>query len=568
MNKIRASKYYASLTAISLYCTISSLTAQDLATIREQDPFRVRGTLGTNLTSSTNNGFPGTQPAFLYTIYGNPTLSVYGIQVPFSFSFSRGELGYTLPFNRFGMSPRYKWVTLHAGHRNMRFNQFTLAGRTFFGAGLELNPGKLRFAAMYGRLQDARPYTPDLLEGFRFIRPTFSRKAYAVKLGYGTQSSYVDLSVFKGWDDAASIPAVPDSLQIFPEENLALGLSIRKTFFNKLTLEVEGAASGYTQDQRKEELLEEDEVPILQFFFNPKYSSRIGTALTGGIHYREKTFSAGINYRRIDPYYQTMGAFYNLNDLENYTLNTSFTVMRNAVTVSGSIGVEHNDLLGLRASRTDRWIGSLTLNYRSTGGFGCYAGYQNYSTSTGQFDPNFFNDTLRIQHQMHTISLSPSYTWGDGATRQYHITMNSSYQVIDDQSPLTAEFGNMRMLTAAANLQIAMPASGWSLGGGTQYHHVESVISGQTRIGLTVNAQKRFRDQGIHISSAFSVFQSIHSELHSGTFVSGRIGTGIRIARTHSFNAGVMWLSRPAPANRPPGQTDDFRLTAGYQFTF
>jgi len=39
------------------------------------------------------------------------------------------------------MSPYYKWITIHVGYRNINYSQFTLAGHTILGAGIELHPG-------------------------------------------------------------------------------------------------------------------------------------------------------------------------------------------------------------------------------------------------------------------------------------------------------------------------------------------------------------------------------------------------------------------------------------------
>jgi len=541
---------------------------QEISSFKDADPFSIRGSMGANMTAGTNNALGGGQPPVLYTIYGNPVVSIYGIQIPLSFSFSRGQLAYTLPFNRFGASPKYKWLTLHAGHRNMRFNQFTLAGRTFLGAGLEMNPGKFRFAAMYGRLQDALPFTPDLLEGFRFIAPTFSRKAFAGKIGVGSERNYIDLSIFKGWDDPTSIPSIPDEFLIFPEENLALGLNFKKTLFRKIYLQAEGAASAYTQDLRKENVWEADQVPILQGLFAPKYSSRVNTAVAGGIFYTSNKFTSSLEYRRIDPNYQTMGAFYNLNDLENYTFNTSLTTFRNSTVFSASIGRERNDIASFRTSQMERWIGSLNIQYTSPKGAGIYIGYQNYSMSSGQFDPNFFNDTLRIVHQMHTIFANPNISWGDGATVHYNALLNLSYQLIDDQSPLTSEFGDMQMFTSSANFQWMRLLSGWTYSTGMQYHQIISVLSGQSRVGLTGMVAKRIKDKGINLSATMAVFQAISEVVRSGTYMSSRVNARFRITDKHSFNTGIMWISRPATIMGNIGQFNDFRVNAGYQFSF
>src|SRR5690606_30555610 len=98
------------------------------------------------------SGIASRRQPFSWYITGAPVVSIYGISFPFSMTVSEQERRYAQPFNRYGVSPRYKWLTLHAGYRNVRFSDFTLAGVNMLGGGVEINPGIFRFGAMAGRI--------------------------------------------------------------------------------------------------------------------------------------------------------------------------------------------------------------------------------------------------------------------------------------------------------------------------------------------------------------------------------------------------------------------------------
>jgi len=49
---------------------------------------------------------------FTWMLTGSPTLSVYGITLPFSFTISEQQRNFRQPFNKFGVSPYYKWAKL------------------------------------------------------------------------------------------------------------------------------------------------------------------------------------------------------------------------------------------------------------------------------------------------------------------------------------------------------------------------------------------------------------------------------------------------------------------------
>jgi hypothetical protein len=87
------------------------------------------------------------------------------------------------------------------GYRNIQFSPVTFDGQSFRGAGLELNPGKLRFAGFYGKLN--RKVNEDTTSG-QFMVPRFSRIGYGAKIGVGTSANYFDLIYFHAKDDSSS----------------------------------------------------------------------------------------------------------------------------------------------------------------------------------------------------------------------------------------------------------------------------------------------------------------------------------------------------------------------------
>lgn len=126
-------------------CAAFLARSQDLGQITKQKPVVFNGTIGLGLGTYNVKGIPARQRDFSYIFNGAPTLTIYGVTLPFSVVVSDQERSYTQPFNQYGISPTYKWATFHAGWQSLEFSPFTLAGHNFLGGGVELNPGKLRF---------------------------------------------------------------------------------------------------------------------------------------------------------------------------------------------------------------------------------------------------------------------------------------------------------------------------------------------------------------------------------------------------------------------------------------
>ncbi|HLL95708.1 MAG TPA: hypothetical protein VK404_12060 [Spirosoma sp.] len=168
------SKLYCYLFYLAGWIAITSLPtyAQDLSTLGKQKPVTLNGGLSVRTIFYSAKGIEARRQPFSYVVTGAPVLSLYGWSVPVSFVFSEQERSFRQPFNQFGMSPTYKWVTLHAGYRNLSFSPYTLAGHTILGGGVELTPGIFRFGFVYGRLNRATAVdtTSGLLEPFNYTR--------------------------------------------------------------------------------------------------------------------------------------------------------------------------------------------------------------------------------------------------------------------------------------------------------------------------------------------------------------------------------------------------------------
>ena len=301
------------------------------------------------------------QNPFRYVLSGNPVLSIYGFDLPLSFTFANADFSVSGPgnFQRIGMSPYYKWIKIHAGYRNISFSPYTLNNHNFLGGGVELNPGKWRIGFMYGRFASANAEDTTASQA---LPPSYKRTGYSFKIGYGTPDNYVDISVLDAKDDPASIPD-PVKSNITPAKNMAIGISTRQTIADRFIFELHLGASGYTEDITVAEVeASERDIPgFVSNIYQPYASTRLNYAGHTSLTYRQQAFSLKAEYMRIDPEYETMGSYYFNNDLERYTIAPAFSLWRGKVNVSGSFGLQRDNLLDNKAATTKRTIGSANL---------------------------------------------------------------------------------------------------------------------------------------------------------------------------------------------------------------
>ncbi|HRN71966.1 MAG TPA: hypothetical protein PLM81_02480 [Ginsengibacter sp.] len=127
-------KIFSIITVLAL--NIYGLQAQDLANLKDQKPFHLSGSIGAGTDYYSSNEPYMTRDPFSWNLNGNLTASIYGFSIPLSFVVNQYSTSYTTPFTQFGMSPTYKWLTVHLGYRSMSLNPFVFDGQSFVGGGI------------------------------------------------------------------------------------------------------------------------------------------------------------------------------------------------------------------------------------------------------------------------------------------------------------------------------------------------------------------------------------------------------------------------------------------------
>ncbi|SDH46254.1 hypothetical protein SAMN04487996_13831 [Dyadobacter soli] len=360
-----------------------------------------------------------------------------GVSLPFSAVVGNQGSSFRQPFNQFGVSPTYKWATAHAGYRNVSFSPFTLAGHTFLGGGVELNPGMLRVGAVYGRFNKATSSTiadPNLI-------PSFKRTGYALKVGYGKPNNYVDLVMLRAHDDTMSISSVQASPEnrITPAENLVVGITSRLLLIKHIAVEVDAAASSYTRDMFATEVQAEGKNPFVRIFgkmITPRLSTQVTQATQAAVGYQDKWGSVKFQYKRIDPNFQTMGAYYFQSDIESYTVGTTLNLLKGKARISGSYGRQFDNLANNKNAGTGRSIGSLMASFNPDPVFGLDISLSNYGLSQ-RAGIRPLIDTLRIAQNNLSATLNTRYSIFN-EDLSHIFTLTATHQQLSDLNNATA----------------------------------------------------------------------------------------------------------------------------------
>lgn len=408
---------------------------QDLTAIGSSKPVSVRGSFSSTNIFYHSFGVGARRDPFSYFLSGSLNIFLYGWDIPFSVNYSNQQANFYQPFNQYGLSPTYKWMTAHLGWRSMNFSSYTLAGHTFLGAGVEMNPSIWRIAAMYGRLNKAVEY--DTIN--EHILPVYERYGTGFKIGIGSTTDFVDLVVFKAQDDPSSIASPPAKLSVLPGENLVLGVNVAKRIIKRVALSGEWASSAYTRNSHAD-------IDTLHYIgiyscvgglFTPRASSTYYQAFKSTITYTGNQYSINSSYEYVEPGYQTMGAYFFNNDIENVTIGAN-TQLFQKLSVGGNVGIQRNNLNNNQINEQKRLISSFNLNYSPSELWNLSGSYSNFTTNSRRAARlnEIINSTDTLQLEFVQITDNANFSAGYSGKQgenTYALHLNMSYQIANER---------------------------------------------------------------------------------------------------------------------------------------
>ena len=342
-------------TIIALTMSLPSL-AQDIAMLSKADPVVWNGGLTWSNIFTWPKDSAKQEPTCSYYISGNITTTILGVvNVPISFAYTNNKLSSTItyPFNRFSLTPSYKWARLHIGYSQMTFSSYTMAGHDFLGGGLELTPDEMpwHFSAFFGRLNKAAPCDSINTE------PVYKRMGGGFMCGYKGErwSLSANLSICK--DDASSLTFAKgiDTTYVAPQGNLVGSISAVLRPLEKTTIDGEFAMSIINANCKT------DSLGHTSNFFSENTDISRHTAGKVSVSQAFGAGTIGATYERVSPSYKSFVSYYNTNNFENITADFSLDILQK-VSLSANVGWQRDNLNNQEVNTNSQLIYSVSAS--------------------------------------------------------------------------------------------------------------------------------------------------------------------------------------------------------------
>ena len=544
----------------------NAASAQDVSQIGKGKPLTVSGSIGVEgaLNGSSGTGSP-VPPLNDYGLNANLTFNIYGWSVPFSATFYNRNLSYSQPFQRYGLSPTYKWITLHAGWRSVAFSPLVFNGVNFLGGGLELNPGKFRFGVVYGEFNKALPEdtSRNRLSAFgTYAYPTYRRTGYAVKLGFGSQKSFVDLVFFQARDDSTSIPRPVIDRFRKPQQNTAGSIIYQQAIGKYLTFRLNTAVSLYTYDIGSDTLPAGFSSDVAGFnSIQPlRLSTQLGYAGDVSLAYKSRRLDLRGTYRQLSPFYQCMGIYSRLQDVREIRLDGAYRSKNNKAFVNAAFGTDANNIAQTKIATMRRYNVLLNGNYEFTEKFGGNLGYNFYTQSqVKQFSG--LPDTLLSANAMHNLTAGAHYTTTN-ARAINNVLLAGSFQT-GTASGLNMAANDYQSYFLSLNDNYTLLQSKLSLNGGLNFFGNSGYGATSYSVGANAGATKPFLKDQLSVGGNVGYFQNF-SNYGNGNSATASVQLGYRPGKHHSVSLGGNYtFNHTAYADYAV-----YRVQSSYLYTF
>jgi hypothetical protein len=559
------------LVLLCIFLCSGTLYAQDLEkikdikSIKKQKPIVFGGGFGLGFSYYNSNSPIKRTAPYNWYVSGSPSVRIYGLNIPFSFTYSETGRSLTHPFvyNFTGASPYYKWATTHIGFRSMNFSEYTMSGVVFNGVGVELKPGKLRFAAFYGVFNPA--VESDSSNGdFGVILPAYKRIGYGAKLGVGTDNNYFDLIYFRGKDDAASLKKVPAFENIKPVDNVTIGPRFRFTFFKHWFVESDLAISVFTRNILNDTLKETEDLRTIYQFVRVNtstYGSFAGHA-TSGLRYTKWGISARV--RQISSDFQSLGINLLQDDIREYTINPNFTLFKSKFNIGGSYGIYTDNASGKRTNTTIRNILNTNININPNNKLNLGLAYSNFGTSrtNGLLQ---LNDSITFSIINESYNVNISYNFGT-VKKPIVFSLFGLYQLANDRNIFTRKYNNSEVLNLGLNSQYKFDKSKIQISWGFAYAaFMVGEQDFQTR-NAQVGFRKNLNKEKLNLGINFNYIKRYQDGMQHGDIMSSNISIQARLGKRHSIQTQFR-LMRNSTGIISNSAFNDQRLSLSYGFS-
>jgi len=542
-----------------------NVDGQNLENIKEKitktEPVKFTGNIGFNTNLSSISGTENRTSPWAYGLTSRMRLSLYGINIPFYFSFRNHSFHYGSSLPKFRFRPSYKWAEMQIGDVFTKFNEYTLFQRNIRGVSLRLTPKKFRFEVLSGRMKDYRSYQDTLLLG-TVADDTYSRRVMGASVGIGTRINHFDIYALKAFDNQDSIYYLERNLP--QQDNVIGGASLRLKLLKRLFFESNIGLSVLTYDQNA--LGEENEIGRNGLTNNVLIANGSTSAKYAGdvkVSYSSRFIGLHGKVRYLQSGYQPLTVPYIQTDLIDYTIGFNKGFFKNRITTAFSLGIRKDNLSNIESITTNRRIYNILTNIRFSKNWNANVVWNNFSQDLRTEVVNINNlFTYAVTNSNQIVNLSYKSSQKESSFSSTVSVGKNNFSTISDGAEMQSEYGAL-FLRYNGKYDLKNKKLGFLLG--ANFHDYKNIDVSNVNYGLTVGVTKRLLEDRLSIQAKSNYNLLLQDDFKEGSNLIFNVSGAYKLSEKASLQINLYRVTRNSEvfANFSEYRT---RLAARYKF--
>jgi hypothetical protein len=276
------------------------------------------------------------------------------------------------------------------------------------------------------------------------------------------------------------------------------------------------------------------------------------------------TFSIQGQYKLISADYQSMGAYFFNTDMEEYSGAASISALQGKVQLSGTYGIQKDNVSKLKEYTTTRNIGSANLNIQFSRTLGLSVNYSNYGTS--QNIPNQIIDTVKISQLNQSLMIAPRWFKTSG-TVSHAVNGVLSYQNANDLNTISKVRTDFNNLFGSLTYSYGMPTRKMTFTPGLLFIRNLLPIYNTSSMGLSFSAQRGSKKNNFNTSLSLNYTQNAQEQVNTGSTFNARLNTTYRLTKKQQFNLSLSTIVNSDNKNERRNFSELY-MNAGYGISF
>jgi hypothetical protein len=269
--------------------------------------------------------------------------------VPVGLILSTDQVAVRQSINQIGISPTWRWATVHIGHFSPQYSPYSFADATLLGGGAEVKTDLFRAGLITGKARDAIEPLPG-----QTVVPEYQRAMQGGRVGVGrTDGVHLDAFFLSAKDDPGSIDTTLLTTPLTPEANTVTALRAGAPLSDRVTVQGDLAFSRYQADRRVD------------------FDAVRGRATRLALDYAAQGgWTAGLQFEQLNGGFYDLGNSSLQNDRRDIRLRGQGRLWQGKLALNGSVGLRQDNLSDALDVTNHRTIAHIAGTFQPVPSFG------------------------------------------------------------------------------------------------------------------------------------------------------------------------------------------------------